>query len=80
MGFRVAMTRSSSTSGSFRVSCATGCPPTPGAKSAADRSSVACDPAPLARDIATVTEHGYAWPTAFGAFPMTHHVCVALLQ
>lgn len=44
---------------------------------------VACDPAALARDVATFTEHGYR-PTsirAFDLFPMTHHVeCVALLQ
>lgn len=43
---------------------------------------VACDPAALARDIATAAEHGYqmAELRAFDAFPMTHHVeCVALL-
>jgi tRNA/tmRNA/rRNA uracil-C5-methylase (TrmA/RlmC/RlmD family) len=43
---------------------------------------VACDPAALARDLATATEHGYrlAELRAFDAFPMTHHVeCVALL-
>jgi tRNA/tmRNA/rRNA uracil-C5-methylase (TrmA/RlmC/RlmD family) len=44
---------------------------------------VACDPAALARDIATFAEHGYSLADlrAFDAFPMTHHVeCVALLQ
>ncbi|MFC4000980.1 class I SAM-dependent RNA methyltransferase [Prauserella oleivorans] len=43
---------------------------------------VACDPAALARDVATFAEHGYrlARLRAFDAFPMTHHVeCVALL-
>jgi tRNA/tmRNA/rRNA uracil-C5-methylase (TrmA/RlmC/RlmD family) len=43
---------------------------------------VACDPAALARDIATFTEQGYALSDlrAFALFPMTHHVeCVALL-
>ncbi len=43
---------------------------------------VACDPAALARDIATFAEHGYALRTlrAFDLFPMTSHVeCVALL-
>ncbi|WP_158891917.1 class I SAM-dependent RNA methyltransferase [Amycolatopsis anabasis] len=43
---------------------------------------VACDPAALARDVATFAEHGYrlAELRAFDAFPMTHHVeCVALL-
>jgi tRNA/tmRNA/rRNA uracil-C5-methylase (TrmA/RlmC/RlmD family) len=44
---------------------------------------VACDPAALARDVATFGGHGYV-PTrlrAFDVFPMTHHVeCVALLQ
>ncbi|MFT4081563.1 MAG: methyltransferase [Nocardioides sp.] len=43
---------------------------------------VACDPAALARDLATFAELGYR-PTslrAFDLFPMTHHVeCVALL-
>jgi len=44
---------------------------------------VACDPAALARDIATFATHGYALTTlrAFDLFPMTHHVeCVALLS
>ncbi|MGH3519083.1 MAG: class I SAM-dependent RNA methyltransferase [Haloechinothrix sp.] len=44
---------------------------------------VACDPAALARDVATFTSHGYqlAELRAFDAFPMTHHVeCVALLE
>ncbi|MEU4802375.1 class I SAM-dependent RNA methyltransferase [Actinosynnema sp. NPDC023587] len=44
---------------------------------------VACDPAALARDIATFADHGYelAQLRAFDAFPMTHHVeCVALLR
>jgi tRNA/tmRNA/rRNA uracil-C5-methylase (TrmA/RlmC/RlmD family) len=44
---------------------------------------VACDPAALARDIATFAEHGYSLADlrAFDAFPMTHHVeTVALLQ
>ncbi len=44
---------------------------------------VACDPAALARDLATFAEHGYrlAELRAFDAFPMTHHVeCVALLS
>jgi tRNA/tmRNA/rRNA uracil-C5-methylase (TrmA/RlmC/RlmD family) len=43
---------------------------------------VACDPAALARDLATFAGHGYrlAELRAFDAFPMTHHVeCVALL-
>ncbi len=43
---------------------------------------VACDPAALARDVATFAEHGYALTglRAFDLFPMTHHVeCVALL-
>jgi tRNA/tmRNA/rRNA uracil-C5-methylase (TrmA/RlmC/RlmD family) len=43
---------------------------------------VACDPAPLARDLATFAELGYPLRalTAFDLFPMTHHVeCVALL-
>jgi tRNA/tmRNA/rRNA uracil-C5-methylase (TrmA/RlmC/RlmD family) len=43
---------------------------------------VACDPAALARDVATFAGHGYrlAELRAFDAFPMTHHVeCVALL-
>ncbi len=43
---------------------------------------VACDPASLARDIATFARAGFrlAGLRAFDAFPMTHHVeCVALL-
>jgi tRNA/tmRNA/rRNA uracil-C5-methylase (TrmA/RlmC/RlmD family) len=43
---------------------------------------VACDPAALARDLATFAELGYALSDlrAFDLFPMTHHVeCVALL-
>ncbi|EHY88057.1 class I SAM-dependent RNA methyltransferase [Saccharomonospora azurea] len=43
---------------------------------------VACDPAALARDVATFAKLGYrlARLRAFDAFPMTHHVeCVALL-
>ncbi|MDH4352787.1 MAG: class I SAM-dependent RNA methyltransferase [Actinomycetota bacterium] len=45
-------------------------------------SYVACDPAALARDVATFAEQGYrlADLQAFDLFPMTHHVeCVALL-
>ncbi|MGW4486158.1 class I SAM-dependent RNA methyltransferase [Amycolatopsis sp. NPDC004368] len=44
---------------------------------------VACDPAALARDLATFADHGYSLTDlrAFDAFPMTHHVeCVALLS
>jgi tRNA/tmRNA/rRNA uracil-C5-methylase (TrmA/RlmC/RlmD family) len=44
---------------------------------------VACDPAALARDLATFGEQGYSLHTlrAFDLFPMTHHVeCVALLE
>jgi tRNA/tmRNA/rRNA uracil-C5-methylase (TrmA/RlmC/RlmD family) len=44
---------------------------------------VACDPAALARDVATFHGHGYTLTRlrAFDAFPMTHHVeCVALLE
>lgn len=44
---------------------------------------VACDPAALARDVATFAEAGYRLTElrAFDAFPMTHHVeCVALLE
>ncbi len=44
---------------------------------------VACDPAALARDVATFAEHGYRLKAlrAFDLFPMTHHVeCVALLS
>ncbi|HET7325871.1 MAG TPA: TRAM domain-containing protein [Nocardioidaceae bacterium] len=43
---------------------------------------VACDPAALARDLATFAKRGYrlAGLRAFDLFPMTHHVeCVALL-
>lgn len=43
---------------------------------------VACDPAALARDLKTFSEHGYTHRSirAFDLFPMTHHVeCVALL-
>ncbi|MFL6124207.1 class I SAM-dependent RNA methyltransferase, partial [Actinophytocola sp.] len=43
---------------------------------------VACDPAALARDVATFAGHGFTLERlrAFDAFPMTHHVeCVALL-
>ena len=44
---------------------------------------VACDPAALARDVATFHGHGFTLTRlrAFDAFPMTHHVeCVALLE
>jgi tRNA/tmRNA/rRNA uracil-C5-methylase (TrmA/RlmC/RlmD family) len=43
---------------------------------------VACDPAALARDLATAADLGYraAAITAYDLFPMTHHVeCVAVL-
>jgi tRNA/tmRNA/rRNA uracil-C5-methylase (TrmA/RlmC/RlmD family) len=43
---------------------------------------VACDPAALARDVATFATHGYGVDDlrAFDAFPMTHHMeCIALL-
>ncbi|MPZ86157.1 MAG: TRAM domain-containing protein [Actinophytocola sp.] len=43
---------------------------------------VACDPAALARDVATFGDHGYRLERvrAFDAFPMTHHIeCIALL-
>ncbi|HEX2130813.1 MAG TPA: class I SAM-dependent RNA methyltransferase [Actinophytocola sp.] len=43
---------------------------------------VACDPAALARDLATFATHGYTLThlRAFDAYPMTHHVeCMALL-
>jgi tRNA/tmRNA/rRNA uracil-C5-methylase (TrmA/RlmC/RlmD family) len=43
---------------------------------------VACDPAALARDVATFATHGYGLERirAFDAFPMTHHLeCIALL-
>jgi tRNA/tmRNA/rRNA uracil-C5-methylase (TrmA/RlmC/RlmD family) len=45
-------------------------------------SYVACDPAALARDVATFASAGYRLDAlrAFDLFPMTHHVeCVALL-
>ncbi|MGI8680206.1 MAG: hypothetical protein ACR2LX_16280, partial [Jatrophihabitans sp.] len=44
---------------------------------------VACDPAALARDVATAIAAGWELNAlrAFDAFPMTHHVeCVALLE
>lgn len=44
---------------------------------------VACDPAALARDVATFADHGYCLGAvrAFALFPMTHHVeCVAVLD
>jgi tRNA/tmRNA/rRNA uracil-C5-methylase (TrmA/RlmC/RlmD family) len=44
---------------------------------------VACDPAALARDLATAGTHGYhpGKITAYDLFPMTHHVeCVAILS
>jgi tRNA/tmRNA/rRNA uracil-C5-methylase (TrmA/RlmC/RlmD family) len=44
---------------------------------------VACDPASLARDVATFAECGYRLSAlrAFDLFPMTAHVeCVALLE
>jgi len=44
---------------------------------------VACDPAALARDLATFGEQGYGLRSlkAFDLFPMTHHVeCVAILS
>jgi tRNA/tmRNA/rRNA uracil-C5-methylase (TrmA/RlmC/RlmD family) len=44
---------------------------------------IACDPAALARDVATFAGHGYRLERlrAFDLFPMTHHVeCVALLS
>ncbi|WP_151082522.1 class I SAM-dependent RNA methyltransferase [Nocardioides cynanchi] len=44
---------------------------------------VACDPAALARDLATFAELGYPLRdlTAFDLFPMTHHIeCVAVLE
>lgn len=43
---------------------------------------VACDPAALARDIATAKEHGWRLQSleCWDLFPMTHHVeCVAVL-
>lgn len=44
---------------------------------------VACDPAALARDLATFAEHGYQLThlRGFDMFPQTHHVeCVAILE
>jgi len=44
---------------------------------------VACDPAALARDLATAAQHGYAAVSirGFDLFPMTQHVeCVAILE
>ena len=44
---------------------------------------VACDPAALARDLATAARHGYTATSirAFDLFPMTQHVeCVAVIQ
>jgi tRNA/tmRNA/rRNA uracil-C5-methylase (TrmA/RlmC/RlmD family) len=44
---------------------------------------VACDPAALARDVATFGEFGYRLDSlrAFDIFPMTHHVeCVAVMR
>jgi len=44
---------------------------------------IACDPASLARDVATARSAGWelAALRAFDAFPMTHHVeCIALLR
>ena len=44
---------------------------------------VACDPAALARDVATFSSRGYAVSSlrAFDLFPQTHHVeCVAILS
>lgn len=44
---------------------------------------VACDPAALARDVATAREHGFelAALRVLDAFPMTHHMeCLALLH
>ena len=44
---------------------------------------VACDPAALARDLATAVRHGYVSTSirAFDLFPMTQHVeCVAVLR
>ncbi len=44
---------------------------------------VACDPAALARDVATARQRGWDMTAlrAFDLFPMTHHVeCVALLE
>ncbi|WP_046770163.1 class I SAM-dependent RNA methyltransferase [Jiangella alkaliphila] len=68
-------------------------PPREGAKAAVVRriaerrprvvAYVACDPAALARDLATFAGHGYHLTglRAFDLFPMTHHVeCVAILH
>lgn len=68
-------------------------PPREGAKAAVVRriaeraprvvAYVACDPAALARDLATFARHGYHLTglRAFDLFPMTHHVeCVAILH
>ncbi|WP_216094565.1 class I SAM-dependent RNA methyltransferase [Jiangella alba] len=68
-------------------------PPREGAKAAVVRqiaarrprvvAYVACDPAALARDLATFAAHGYRLTglRAFDLFPMTHHVeCVAILH
>ncbi|WP_240477230.1 class I SAM-dependent RNA methyltransferase [Jiangella muralis] len=68
-------------------------PPREGAKAAVVRriaeraprvvAYVACDPAALARDLATFAAHGYRLTglRAFDLFPMTHHVeCVAILR
>jgi len=44
---------------------------------------VACDPAALARDLATFAQHGYQLThlRGFDMFPQTHHVeCVAILE
>jgi tRNA/tmRNA/rRNA uracil-C5-methylase (TrmA/RlmC/RlmD family) len=44
---------------------------------------VACDPAALARDLATFADLGYRLTSlrAFDLYPMTHHIeCVALLE
>lgn len=44
---------------------------------------VACDPAALARDLATFAAHGHRLSSlrSFDLFPMTHHVeCVAILE
>ena len=44
---------------------------------------VACDPAALARDLATFTAEGYRLDSlrALDLFPMTHHIeCVAVLH
>jgi tRNA/tmRNA/rRNA uracil-C5-methylase (TrmA/RlmC/RlmD family) len=44
---------------------------------------VACDPAALARDLATFASHGYELTSmrGFDMFPQTHHVeCVAILE